>query len=112
MANERVFPKGVMCFKPHQSAPAFVKGSVVITLNDLIEWCKGDGAQYLTEYNHKKQIRLQITENKNDGKYSIAVDTWKPNSGSVTESTSQPVNERGKKEEPFKVEDEGDTLPF
>ena len=89
-----------MAFKPNEKAPSFVKGSVVITLNDLIEWAKGDGKQYLTEYNGKKQIRLQITENKSDGKYSIAVDTFVPK------------KQEEKKEEEFRVKDTGDDLPF
>lgn len=98
--QDRIFCKGVMAFKPNEKAPSFVKGSVVITLNDLIEWAKGDGKQYLTEYNGKKQIRLQITENKSDGKYSIAVDTFVPN------SSPKPTNEE------FRVPDKDDSLPF
>lgn len=105
MAADKVFAKGVMAFKPLPQAPAFVKGTIVITLDDLNNFVNGDGAQYLTDYNGKKQIRLQITENKSDGKYSIAVDTWKKGETTSTATVSNPASEVPAKNAP-------DDLPF
>jgi hypothetical protein len=47
--KERVYPKGLIAFKPHEKAPSFVLGKVCITLNDLIAWCK-ENPQHLTDY--------------------------------------------------------------
>lgn len=72
---EQIFPKGVRVFDPHAKAPGFVKGSIVITLNELVQFCK-DNPDYLSEYNGQKQLRLQITEKKQGG-LMITVDTYK-----------------------------------
>lgn len=94
--KERVFPKGVFAFKPNEKAPSFVKGSVVITLEDLREFVNGDGKKYLTDYNGKKQLKLQITENKSDGKYSVTVDTFVPNSDNVAKNQEKAKAEYSK----------------
>lgn len=105
---ERVFPKGVMAFKPLPQAPTWVKASISITLNDLVEFCKGDGAQYLTEYNGKKQIKLQITENKADGKFSITVDTYKKGDSTPTKGASDAAEHAGASNST----DDSQDLPF
>lgn len=75
MSAEKIYPKGIMCFQKHEKAPDFVLGSVVITVNDLVKFCK-ENPQYLTDYKGEKQLRLQaLTGNK--GLY-FTVDTYKP----------------------------------
>lgn len=73
MSKEAIKPNGFVTFKPHEKAPDFVKGTLVITLKSFNEWCKNN-QQYLTEYKGEKQIKLKVTE----GKYGLnfEVDTW------------------------------------
>ncbi len=75
MAQEKIYPKGIMTFPKNQNAPDFVMGSMVITPNDLFAWLK-ENENLLTEYQGKKQIRLSIL-NGNKGIY-LVVDTFKP----------------------------------
>jgi hypothetical protein len=75
MSKETIYPKGIMIFEPHKNAPDFVKGSVMITVKDLIEFCK-ENPEYLTDYKGKKQLKCQLLEGKK-GLY-LSVDTWKP----------------------------------
>jgi len=85
MAEERVYPQGIRTFAKNDKAPDFVLGTIVITPNDLVKWLKGEGAQYLTEYQGNKQIRLQATKAR-DGRLSLSVDTYKPNGNSASKS--------------------------
>jgi len=75
MAEEKIMPDGVRCFPKHANAPAWILASMVLTPNDLITWLKAN-EHLLTEYQGKKQIRLQILLSK-DGKPYCAVDTFK-----------------------------------
>lgn len=67
-------PDGIVTFKPHDKAPSFVKGTVIITLNKFFEFCKSN-PDFITEYKGEKQIKCQLLE----GDYGIylAVDTYK-----------------------------------
>lgn len=71
------FPKGISIFGPKPNAPEFVKGQVIITLNDLIQFCK-DNPDLLTEYKGNKQLKLQILEKKDKTGLNLVVDTYKP----------------------------------
>ena len=93
MSEKKIYPKGIMAFPPHEKAPSFVKGSIVITPRQLVDWIKENPA-LLMQYKEEKQLRLQLTQGQ-DGKLSLSVDTWKPNSQAAP-----------KKEEPK------DDLPF
>lgn len=75
MSKEKKYPEGIRAFSPRENAPDFVTGSLVITPNDLFTWCKAN-ADLMTEYEGKKQIRLQIL-NGNKGLY-LVVDEYKP----------------------------------
>jgi len=68
------YPAGIIAFNKHAKAPDFVVGSLVITPNDLFQWCK-DNPQYMSDYNGKKQVRLQL-KNGTKGLY-VEVDTYK-----------------------------------
>ncbi len=76
MPNEKIYAEGLRTFAKHDKAPDFVLGTLIITPNDLFAWCKAN-EQYLTEYEGKKQLRLQMTRS-DKGKVNITVDTWKP----------------------------------
>ena len=74
MSKEKVYPKGIMTFPKHEKAPDFVLGSVAITMNDLVKFCK-DNEQYLSEYKGEKQLKLNILQG--DKGIYFTVDTYK-----------------------------------
>jgi hypothetical protein len=74
---DKVFPKGVFGFMRNEKAPSFVLGTLVITPRELVDWLSAEGKDHLTDFNGKKQLKLQITEGR-EGKLSIAVDTYVP----------------------------------
>lgn len=77
MAKEKVFPEGVRAFAPRNGAPEFVKGSIIITPNDLVAWLKKN-PDLLNEHEGKKQISLDLLEGKKG--YYLSVNTFKSNS--------------------------------
>jgi hypothetical protein len=74
---DKIYPEGIRAFSKHDKAPDFVKGTIVITPNDLFAWLKKN-ENLLTEYEGKKQIKLQILEGQK-GLY-LQVDTYKKDS--------------------------------
>ncbi len=102
--SETIFPEGLRVFPPRDGAPDFVKGSLIITLNELIAFCKNNPS-YLTEYNGNKQLKLSILESKNDPrKLNLTVDTYRPE-----------VNANVVEPEPFvngNIDDDNSGLPF
>lgn len=77
MAQEKIYPKGLMVFKPNQNAPIFVKASVVITPSELLKFIDANSS-LLSEYKGNSQLRLQLLENEK-GLYFV-VDTYKKES--------------------------------
>ena len=77
MTNDKVYPEGIMCFAPHEKAPDFVKGTIVITPNKLFAWLK-DNPDLLKDYKGDKQIRISLKSGKK-GLY-CEVDTYDPKS--------------------------------
>lgn len=79
--SEKIYPKGIMCFPKHDKAPEFVLGSCVITIADFKDFVN-QNQQLLTDYQGKKQLRLQIL-NGQKGIY-FQVDTYKPEAKQTT----------------------------
>lgn len=75
---DQILPQGVRFFNKKATQPDFVIGALVITPDDLNAFCI-DNAGLMTEYNGKKQLRLQVLKSK-DGNLYASVDTWKPDS--------------------------------
>lgn len=73
---EQILPNGIRFFPKNDKAPDFVIGTLVVTLEDLAAFF-ADRADLLTEYNGKKQLKLQLLKSK-EGKLYAAVDTFKP----------------------------------
>lgn len=71
---EKVFAKGIRIFPKHEKQPDFVKGAIVITLNELVQFCK-DNPNLLTDYQGQKQLKLQLLDGKNG--LNLVVDTYK-----------------------------------
>lgn len=84
MAEEKVFPKGLMIFPKKENQPEFVIGSMVVDVDNIAN----DNSQYLTDYQGKRQLRVQILKSR-EGKVYMQVDTWKPNTASDTRSAEQ-----------------------
>lgn len=90
MAQDKIYPEGVRVFEPHQSAPDFVIGSIVIAPNELFAWLKKN-ENLLTEYKGTKQIKLDLLKG-NKGLY-CTVNTFKPQS-------SAPANIKADNDQP------------
>jgi hypothetical protein len=73
--SEKIYPKGLRTFPPRAEAPEFVKGTLIITLNEFIAFCKNNSS-LLTDYNGQKQLKMNMLEG-DKGLY-LVVDTWKP----------------------------------
>ncbi len=54
--SEKIYPKGLRTFPPRAEAPEFVKGTLIITLNEFIAFCKNNSS-LLTDYNGAKQTQ-------------------------------------------------------
>ncbi len=72
--KKSIYPAGIRTFKPHPKAPDFIKGTLIISLNELAKFCK-ENPELLTEYKGEKQLKCKML----DGKFgiSIEVDTWR-----------------------------------
>lgn len=86
---DQIQPEGIRFFPKHDKAPDFVLGTMVVTMNDLFAFCKANES-LLTEYNGKKQIKLQILKSK-QGKLYAAVDTYKAAEKSAAPVAAAPV---------------------
>jgi len=73
---EEVLPEGLRFFNKKENQPDFVIGALVVTMNDLYEFCKAH-PELVTEYNGKKQLKLQVLKSSKGNLYA-KVDTWKP----------------------------------
>lgn len=98
MSDEKILPKGIRFFQKHEKAPEFVLGTLIISLNELVQFCK-DNPSLLSEYNGQKQLKLQVKKSKGGNLYAD-IDTYKP--GQSAPEPSPTAN----KEQP------GDDLPF
>jgi len=72
--SEKIYPKGIRLFPKHEKQPDFVKGAVVISLNELVTFCK-ENPELLSEYKGEKQLKLQLLQGRNG--LQMVVDTYK-----------------------------------
>lgn len=99
MADE-LLPEGLRFFNKKDTQPDFVIGALVVTMNELFNFCK-QNPDLITDYQGKKQLKLQILKS-NKGNLYAKVDTWKPDAAAIP---SAPI---GKATEVADIED----LPF
>ena len=72
MSETKQFPKGINYFKPHEKAPSFVLGSIIVNANEFYKWMQ-DNKHLLVEHEkYGKQFKFQLTDK------GLSVDTWKP----------------------------------
>jgi len=76
------FVDGLIVKAPREGAPDFVKGSVSIKREELIAWLSNKPDEW---------INIDIKESKG-GKWYAAVNDWKPNKVSDSDS-QQPANQ-------------------
>ena len=89
MSQEKIYPKGIICFYKHPKQPDFVVGSVVITPRELVDWLK-ENPSLLTDYKGSKQLKLQVLRG-GKGLY-MTVDTFKasdPHPATISDSTDE-----------------------
>ena len=98
MSKEKVYPKGIRVFDKNPKQPDFVKGTMIITLNELLQFCK-ENEGLLSEYNGQKQLKCQILEG-DKGIYMV-VDTFSP------DASKQNINKLAKA-----IDADEDLLPF
>ena len=72
MAQDKIYPKGISFFQPRENAPTWVKGSIIITPNELFKWLKENESLLTENEKYGKQIKFQVTEK------GLQVDTWQP----------------------------------
>lgn len=108
MAKDYVKVGGMVTFKPSEKAPDFVLGTIAVSINDFLQFCK-DNPEYLTEYKGTKQLRITVT----NGQYGLGlnVDTWKPSGQSQSEESKEEEKPSGKKGN-SKPSVNDDDLPF
>ena len=68
MADDMEFPKGLIVKAPRDGAPDFVKASISIKVEELIEWLSGREGEW---------VNLDVKEAKS-GKWYASVNTFKP----------------------------------
>lgn len=72
MSNTKIYPKGISYFAPRQGAPDFVKGDIILNMDELISWMKSNEQLSTTHEKYGKQFKLQVTDK------GLSVNTWKP----------------------------------
>lgn len=72
MADQK-FIDGIKAFKPKAD---FIKAELVISLNQLVKFCK-DNPELLSEYKGEKQLKVQVKESKS-GTWYAALNEYKP----------------------------------
>jgi hypothetical protein len=94
--NEMEFPKGLIVKAPRDGAPDFVKASISIKREELIEWLQGRDGDW---------VNLDVKEAKS-GHWYAAVNTFKPKQRDAAPETKPGANV------PAGEYDDSDGLPF
>ena len=102
--SEKIYPKGIRTFKPHENAPPFVKGSLIITPSEIVKFCE-ENKNLMRDYNGVPQLRCQLLDGDN-GIY-VNVDTY----GLDVEKQDTPAPQHNANDIPPAPEDDLD-LPF
>jgi hypothetical protein len=70
MADEKQFADGIIFKLPNDKAPDFVKGSILIKVEDAIKWLQSQGKDWVN-------LDLKVAQS---GKAYAEVNTWQPKS--------------------------------
>lgn len=70
MTEETIFGKGFIFKRPHENAPAFVKGSMSVKVSEAIA--------FLQQYQEKDWVNLDLLASKDNTKLYFKLNTYKP----------------------------------
>ena len=85
MADKKTtYPEGIRAFSPHEKAPEFVKGTIILEPNKLINWLK-ENKDFLKDYKGEKQLRLSLKAGTK-GLY-LEVDTYEAKEKTFTKDS-------------------------
>lgn len=98
------FPQGMMWKEPRQGAPEYVRGSVSIKREELIEWLSNRDGEW---------VNLDLKESKG-GKVYFSVNDWKPEQrgGSSGSRGGAPQRQRQQQSAPPSDNFDDSDLPF
>ncbi|MCF3107281.1 hypothetical protein LL912_00680 [Niabella sp. CC-SYL272] len=98
---EKIFVGGFRGFAKNDKAPDWVIGDALITIDEFKAFINSN-QQYLTEYNGKKQLKIQVTRAQN-GSLSFTVNTYQKQdqSGQTHPIMQGPATPVGAEELPF-----------
>lgn len=86
---EQIFPKGIRCFAKHDNAPDFVICTTVIDVAEFAAFV-AERPDLLSEYNGKKQLKLQVLAGKEGKGPYMAVDAYKSTAAGATVPAGAP----------------------
>jgi len=88
-------PKGIIGFNATEKDPSWKLGTIISDPNALFAWLKGEGAQYITEYekDSKKTKQIKLTVGRGNKGLNISVDTWKPDASKSKAPAPEPDND-------------------
>lgn len=66
-----IFVEGVRFFKPRENAPTWIKGNIIINLQELREFIKKQDFKEPT-------MRIDLCKSDKKGTYYFTLNTWKP----------------------------------
>jgi len=96
---ENILAEGLRFFDKNEKAPDFVMGTIVITIDEFKDFINAN-QQYLTDYNGKKQLKLQQLKSK-AGKVYFNVDTFKPSTAPASAPHNSPAIAPNRNDLPF-----------
>ena len=88
MENQSIMPQGIKTFNRHEKAPETVLGSMIMSIDEFIQWIKSDDVKkHYSQYDGKNQLKFDIKT----GKYGVflTLNTYKPNGQQVNTTIIQ-----------------------
>jgi hypothetical protein len=95
MSEKKEYPKGITFFAPRENAPQWVKGSIIISPEDLIKWLQENKHLTVDTQKYGKQYKLQVTEK------GLQVDTWKPKIDGINTGSEKAPTQTDDQDLPF-----------
>lgn len=113
---DKVYVNAIRCFNRNQNAPQFILGTMIVDVNALFTWLKGEGGQYLSEYVAKdgsktKQLKLTVMQSDKTG-VNVQVDTYGLGAAAPAKMPPNPTTRQGYTSENASQKFPDDTLPF
>lgn len=96
MENKITFAKGINFYKPRENAPEWVKGSIVVNLEQLIAFAE--------EQDIKNTLRFDLRKSKEKGTLYLTLNTYNP--------VKKPDNFEFDNSKPVINEETGGEIPF